>query len=68
MKPDHEFVSIKEVQRRLCIGRTRLWQLCKEPDFPKLVRLTERRKAFVKSEVDAWIQARIAERDGEVAS
>jgi len=58
-----ELISIPDVQKRLRIGRTKLWELTKQPDFPKLVRLTERRKVFVKSEIDAWIAAKIAERD-----
>lgn len=68
MEDDIEFCSINEVQKRLKIGRTKLWQLEREdPTFPKLVRLTDRRKVFVKAEIDAWIAAKVAERD-EVAA
>ena len=60
-----EIISAKDVAARLSIGRTKLWELTtQDPHFPKPVRLTERRKGFLKSEIDAWVKARIAERDG----
>ena len=64
MENPTEFISIAEVQKRLSIGRTKLWQMTREPGFPKLVSLTSRRRVFVKSEIDAWITSKIAERDG----
>ncbi|WP_424992417.1 helix-turn-helix transcriptional regulator [Oceaniradius stylonematis] len=63
-----ELLTINETAARLAIGRTKLWELAtRDPDFPKPVSVTGRRKAFVKSEIDGWIAARIAERDGEAA-
>lgn len=64
-----ELITIKDTAARLAIGRTRLWELAtRDPEFPKPVSVTGRRKAFVKSEIDAWVKARIAERDGEVSA
>ena len=60
-----ELITIKEAQERLKIKRTVLWQLCQQPDFPKLVRLTAQRKVFVASEIDAWVQAKIDRRGGK---
>lgn len=59
-----ELLSIRQVATRLSIGRTALWQLAKRPDFPRPVQVTTGRKAFVAAEIDRWISARIAERDG----
>lgn len=68
MKNDIQFYSISEVMQRLKIGRTKLWQLEREdPAFPKLVKLTDRRRVFVKAEIDQWIASKVAERD-EVAA
>lgn len=68
METSIEFTSINEVMKRIKIGRTKLWQLEKDdPTFPKLVRLTDRRKVFVKAEIDAWIRSKVAQRD-EVAA
>lgn len=58
-----EFLSIRNVCQRLTIGRTKLWLLMKEPGFPQPVRVTAGRKAFVKSEIEAWMQQRVEERD-----
>ncbi|SKA11174.1 helix-turn-helix transcriptional regulator [Consotaella salsifontis] len=60
-----EFLSIKEVCQRIGVSRTTLWQLEKEEaGFPRLVPVTAKRKAFVRSEIDSWIASRIAARDG----
>lgn len=58
-----EFLSIKEVCRRLTIGRTQLWKLEKAGGFPKSIRITFGRKVFVANEIDEWMRARVAERD-----
>lgn len=63
-----ELLSIRQVAQRLSIGRTSLWQIAKEPDFPRPVRVTAGRKAFLASEIDAWIAERVAERDGRDAA
>ncbi len=46
-------------------GNTRLWQLCKEGRFPKPIKLMEggRAIAWVASEVEEWIAARVNARD-----
>lgn len=58
-----ELLSIKETARRLSIGRTALWQLAKQNDFPKKVQVTQGRKAFVAHEIDNWISDQVAIRD-----
>lgn len=59
-----QLLSIKQVTARLSIGRTALWHLTKQSGFPRPVNVTPGRKAFVASEIDTWISARVAERDG----
>lgn len=44
------------------LSRPLLTLLAAEGQFPKPLRLTERRLAFVRSEVEDWIDARIAAR------
>lgn len=58
-----ELLSTKQVAQRLSIGRTSLWQLTKQDDFPKTIQVTVGRKAYVAAEIDAWIKTRMAERD-----
>ncbi|MEI4480959.1 MULTISPECIES: helix-turn-helix transcriptional regulator [unclassified Phyllobacterium] len=62
-----ELLSIKDVAKRLSIGRTALWLLTKESDFPKPVQVTVGRKAFVANEIDQWIASRVAQRDRVIA-
>lgn len=62
-----QIIPIKEVCRRVGISRTTVWQLIRDGKFPRLVQITPKRKGFVDSEIDAWINARIAERDAEAA-
>ncbi|MEW9837753.1 helix-turn-helix transcriptional regulator [Mesorhizobium marinum] len=61
----HHLISIKETCRRTTWSRTTLWQKVKNGEFPKPIDLgTGIRKAFVEKEVDAWIESRVAKRDG----
>ncbi|TIN78334.1 AlpA family phage regulatory protein [Mesorhizobium sp.] len=62
-----QIIPIKEVCRRVGISRTTVWQLIRDGKFPRLVQITPKRKGFVDSEIEAWITARIAERDAEAA-
>ena len=57
-------LSIRETCTRVTLSRTTLWQKVKRGEFPRPIALGDGiRKAFVASEIDAWIEARIAERD-----
>jgi len=43
--------------------RSWLYRLIRAGKFPKPIKLGERRIAFLEDEVDAWLAARVAERD-----
>ncbi|ORE97474.1 AlpA family phage regulatory protein [Aurantimonas sp. 22II-16-19i] len=63
-----KFISIKSTCERTSLSRTSLWRKVRDGKFPKPVPLGDGiRKAFVESEVTAWIAGRVAERDREVA-
>jgi predicted DNA-binding transcriptional regulator AlpA len=51
-------------QRGVKYSKCQLWRLWKEGKFPKPVKLSAVRNAWRADEIDAWIKARIAERDG----
>ncbi|MBN7759979.1 AlpA family phage regulatory protein [Nitratireductor aquibiodomus] len=55
-------MSPKEAAAHVCLSRPLLTLMAAEGQFPKPVRLTERRIAFVRAEVQAWIDGRIAAR------
>jgi len=53
--------------RGVRFSRGHLHRLMKSGRFPRPVKVGENRNAWIESEVDAWIAARIAERDAEAA-
>jgi prophage regulatory protein len=64
----NSLISIKETCRRTTWSRTTLWQKVRDGHFPKPVSFPGSiRKAFVEDEVNEYIDARIAERDGRAA-
>ena len=65
--PSACLISSKEVCRRTSLSRASLYRLMAEGNFPKPVALHGTRKAWVESEIDAWINTRIAARIGEAA-
>lgn len=56
-------VRVPEVVRRTGKSRSRLYDEIKLGTFPKPVRIGARAVAWPIDEIDAWIDARIAERD-----
>jgi prophage regulatory protein len=56
-----EYGRLKE--KGVSYGKCRLWQLEAENKFPKRVRLSAVRVAWVESEIDQWIADRITQRD-----
>jgi len=60
-------IRLPEVQRRTGYSKAWIYRLLKEGRFPKSVKIGSRAIAFVESEVDQWIEQRIAESRKEVA-
>lgn len=55
-------ISISEVVKRTSLSRTAINVHRSKGTFPKHVILSEKRIAFVSSEIDAWIEERITAR------
>lgn len=60
--PMSRLMSPKEAAFATSLSRPLLTLMAAEGQFPCPVRLGERRIAFVRAEVDAWIDSRIAAR------
>jgi prophage regulatory protein len=60
-------IKLPEVRTKTGLSRSHLYALAQQGEFPKPIKLSERSSAWVESEVDGWIEERIAERDQEVA-
>ena len=59
---------MKEVRAKTTYSPAHIDRLEKAGLFPKRVQLGQIRVAWVESEVDLWIEARIAERDMSASS
>lgn len=60
-------IRMPETMRRTGYGKAWLYRLISQDRFPKPVKIGSRSIAFVESEVDEWINQRIAESRKEVA-
>jgi prophage regulatory protein len=54
------FISYGEVNNRTGLSRTTIWRLEKIRDFPQSVRISPGRRAWRESDLDRWIEARLA--------
>jgi prophage regulatory protein len=61
--PRRRVLRLPEVLQRTAKRRTSLLQAVRRGDFPRPIRLGPRAIGFVESEIEAWIDARMAERD-----
>lgn len=50
-------------EKGISYSRPHLYRLINAGKFPRPVKLGEARVAFVESEIDDWLQERVAERD-----
>ena len=62
-----KLIKINDVTAMTGLSKSHLYALVQQGIFPKPVKLTERSSAWVESEVQAWIDTRIAQRDQEAA-
>ena len=53
----------REVQARICLSKSTLYRLISAGQFPRPVPLGIRARGWPEDEVDAWLEARRAERD-----
>jgi len=60
-------IRMSETMRRTGYGKAWIYRLISQDKFPKPIKIGSRSIAFVESEIDEWINQRIAESRGEVA-
>lgn len=60
-------IRLAEVQRRTGYSKAWIYRLMSQKRFPAAVKIGTRAIAFIESEIDEWIEQRIAESRGEVA-
>jgi len=63
-----QLIRLRNVLERTGLGRSSIYALVKNGEFPQPVHLTARAVAWVADEVDQWCEARIAARDSEATT
>ena len=58
-----KLVRLPEVMNRTGLSRSMVYQLMAREEFPRQVKLSLRMAGWVESEIDHWIERRIALRD-----
>lgn len=66
--PRHALLRLPEVKARTGLSRSSIYLRIASREFPCPVKLGARASAWDSSEIDAWIAARIAERDGRAVA
>ncbi|ARD39198.1 AlpA family transcriptional regulator [Edwardsiella ictaluri] len=61
-KPPQRFIRMREVIQRTGLSKSSIYDLMDKCLFPKTVRLGGRSVAFVESEIDEWMNSRVASR------
>ena len=56
-------ITLESVIERTSISRTRIYEAIRAGTFPRPVPVGARRRAWIESEIENWIDARVAERD-----
>lgn len=66
---NHRLMRIRAVIEMTGISKSYVYQLVRDNEFPKPVKLTKGAKAvaWVEAEVQAWVNSRIADRNMDVA-
>ena len=58
----------KEVQSKTGLGASSIYAMMQQGTFPKAVSISERRVAWIESDVDQWISERIASHKASIAT
>ncbi|MFW5390797.1 AlpA family transcriptional regulator [Yersinia sp. 2544 StPb PI] len=67
LQPTQSLIRLSEVQRRTGYSKAWIYRLMSQGRFPSSIKIGTRSIAFVESEIDEWINQRIAESRKEVA-
>ncbi len=53
------FIRIKAVTEKVGFGKSKVWELTKEGEFPQPIKLTAGTTVWIEEEVDQWIDEQI---------
>ncbi len=67
MPVQNRLIKLPEVLKMSGLSRTALYKRVREQQFPAPVKLSERSVAWLQSEVNAWIEAKVQGREARLA-
>ena len=65
---NNRLIRRKEVQAKTGLGASSIYAMMKQGKFPKAITLSERRVAWLESDVDQWITDRIEDHKTSIAT
>jgi prophage regulatory protein len=65
---NRRLIRRKEVQLKTGLGASSIYAMMKQGKFPKSITLSERRVAWLESDIDQWIADRINGRETSIAT
>lgn len=65
---NQRLIRRKDVQTKTGLGASSIYAMMKNGEFPQCLNISERRVAWIESEVDAWIANRIAQHKATIAT
>ena len=65
---NQRLIRRQEVQAKTGLGASSIYAMMKQGKFPKAITLSERRVAWIESDVDQWISERIASHKAAIAT
>ena len=58
-----KFIVLPQVQEQVPYSASHIWRLEKSGEFPKRIRLGGNRVAWLQSEVNSWVESKLASRN-----
>ena len=63
-----KLLKLWEVAELLNVSKAQVYNLVKQGSLPKQIKIGKRGSAWLMSDIDAWLESKIEERDMEVAN
>ncbi len=55
MKNNYNYLRVKDLTKKLNIGKSKLWSMIREGKFPKPIKLGARTSVWLEDTVDNWM-------------
>jgi prophage regulatory protein len=65
---NHRVLRLPEVKSKTGLGRTTIYRMESSGAFPRSIPLGGKAVGWIEAEIDGWIEARMAERQGAPAA